>query len=57
MFLYIGNALEFGPRDPWFKSGSLQQFFFFIFFSFFDFSMIIKLKTDHLNRPHDELNF
>ena len=33
----FGNALDFGPRDPWFESGSLQQFFFFIFFSFLTF--------------------
>ena len=37
MFWYIGNALDFRPRGPWFESGSLQQFFFFIFFSFLTF--------------------
>ena len=39
MFWYIGNALDFGPRDPWFESGSLQQFissFFFLFWLFND---------------------
>ena len=26
MFWYIGNALDFRPRGPWFESGRLQQF-------------------------------
>ena len=37
MFWYIGNALDFRPRGPWFESGRLQQFFFFTFFSFWPF--------------------
>ena len=39
MFWYIGNALDFRPRGPWFESGRLQQFFFFTFFSFWPFTV------------------
>ena len=39
MFWYIGNALDFRPRGPWFESGRLQQFFFFTFFSFWPFTL------------------
>ena len=39
MFCYIGNALDFRPRGPWFESGRLQQFFFFTFFSFWPFTV------------------
>ena len=39
MFWYIGNALDFLPRGPWFESGRLQQFFFFTFFSFWPFTV------------------
>ena len=39
MFWYIGNALDFRPRGPWFESGRLQQFVFFTFFSFWPFTV------------------
>ena len=39
MFWYIGNALDFRPRGPWFESGRLQQFVFFTFFSFWPFTL------------------
>ena len=38
-FGIIGNALDFQPRDPWFESGRLQQFFSSIFFSFWPFTL------------------
>ena len=39
MFWYIGNALDFRPRGPWFESGRLQQFFSSLFFSFWPFTV------------------
>ena len=48
MFWYIGNALDFRPRGPWFESGRLQQFFFF-FFSFLTFQWSYNWITDHLH--------
>ena len=39
MFWYIGNALDFRPRGPWFESGRLQQFVFFTFLSFWPFTV------------------
>ena len=56
MFWYIGNALTSDLKIPG-SSPGVPNNFFLHFFSFFDFSMIIKLKTDHLIRHHDEFNF
>ena len=49
MFWYIGNALDFRPRGPWFESGRLQQFFFFTFFYFWPFVLFDYHKIE--NRP------
>ena len=51
-------ALDFQPRDPWFESGCLQQFFSSLFFSFWPFTvpspLIIKTRrfaNNVINNP------
>ena len=50
---HLTSDLEVPGSSPGVSNNFISSLFFF----FFDFSMIIKLKTDHLIRPHDELNF
>ena len=61
MFWYIGNALDFRPRGPWFESGRLQQFFFFTFFSFWPFTvpspLNIKTHTIANNVINNHISF
>ena len=61
MFWYIGNALDFRPRGPWFESGRLQQFFFFTFFSFWPFTvpspLNIKTRTIANNVINNHIYF
>ena len=60
MFWYIGNALDFQSRDPWFESGCLQQSLFLLhfFFNFWPFTvpspLIIKTRriaNNVINNP------
>ena len=49
---HLTSDLEIPGSSP-----GVSNNFFSSFFVVVDFLMIIKLKTDHLIRPHDELNF
>ena len=60
MFWYIGNALDFRPRGPWFESGRLQQFCSF-FLSFLPFTvpspLNIKTRTIANNVINNHIYF
>ena len=56
MFWYIGNALDFRPRGPWFESGRLQQFFSSLFFSFWPYTVPFPLLIKTRRITNDVIN-